>query len=226
MTETEGLVIGDVVKQELPNRMSREVHTVAASQTLVVGQICQGATGAKVLLADSANEVQTLTLAAGTDGGTFKVYYKEQLTGVHPLVWNISAANLQIALRALHADLVACTVDLVGEQYTVTVPETACDLLNIQQDVTADGGVWEGGISVARTSSGAVAGASANCIILENVTTGGGETQEAVFLVRDSLVDVDQLSFGANVDADEEAGVLAILKALGILNSSEPALAE
>lgn len=107
-----------------------------------------------VLLAGGVetDEIQTLTLAAGTDGGTFRAKYGDNDTGA--LAWNITAADLQVALRALHADLAACVVGLVGEVYTVTVPDRAASLLDIINDCTADGGVWEGGIVVARTQAG------------------------------------------------------------------------
>lgn len=99
-------------------------------------------------------EVQTLTLTDGTDGGSFRAKYEDAVSAV--LAWDISAANLQTALRALHTDLAAVTVGLVGAVYTVTWPKTTgpMSLIEVITDFTADGGVYEGGITVARTATG------------------------------------------------------------------------
>jgi hypothetical protein len=107
-------------------------------------------------------EVQTLTLAAGTDGGNFAVKYKGD-DGVEAQTasqaWNVSAADLQTALRALHADLAGVTVGLAAEVYTVTFPRDAVGagthaLFEIVNDTTNDGTVDEGGVVVARTATG------------------------------------------------------------------------
>jgi hypothetical protein len=62
-------------------------------------------------------EVQTIT-HTGVSAGTFTVKYKGRYSD--PLQWNITAANLQIALRALHPDLAAVVVASDVSPRTVT----------------------------------------------------------------------------------------------------------
>lgn len=102
-------------------------------------------------------EVVTLTLAAGTDAGTFRV--RNGITGATTaaLAWDITAANLQTALRTLTGDT-ALTVGLSGEIYTVTYTSTFTPPpLTIVNDTTNDGGVDEGGIVVATTTASLLA---------------------------------------------------------------------
>lgn len=156
------------------------------------------AAGAVTITAAGTAEVQTLTLAAGTDGGNFQVQYGG--VAIAAQAWNVSAANLQTALRALHADLAAVTVGLAGEVYTVTWPATGAtsgphDLLEIINDSTSDGGVWEGGIVVARTATG-VNGEFVSGSFIQ--PTDGSETPLSVLLGDDGyplkMTDQDETS--------------------------------
>lgn len=133
-----------------PPTAAGTVRTMTATYSAAVGTTI-------TMTALGVADVQTLTLAAGTDGGTFVVEYKGNLTA--GLAWNIAAANLQTALRALHAELALVTVGLVGEIYTVTNPNNVASsgplvALTIVNDLTTDGGVFEGGIIVAHSAIG------------------------------------------------------------------------
>jgi len=107
-------------------------------------------------IGETQDEVQTLVLTDGTDGGTFRVKYGGEFTGA--LAWNVSTADLQTALRGLaETDLNAVVVTgTPGVAYTVTNPDVGLDLLEVVNDNTTDGGVWEGGIVVTRTQAGGV----------------------------------------------------------------------
>ena len=58
MSETEGMVGGDIVKFEVDSRYSREICTVLASQTLAIGSVCQGGAAAKIAVAACYNAGQ------------------------------------------------------------------------------------------------------------------------------------------------------------------------
>lgn len=106
-------------------------------------------------LTAAAASVITLTLAAGTDGGTFRVRRTDTNAETADLAWNITAANLQTALRTLTGDT-GLTVGLAGEVYTLTFTTTFVPPpLTIVNDSTTDGGVWEGGVVVGTTTGGA-----------------------------------------------------------------------
>lgn len=95
----------------------------------------------------------TLTLAPGTDGGTFRVRNNNTGATTAELAWNVSATDLRTALRTLTGDT-ALTVGLASEVYTVTFTTTVTPPeLEIVNDTTTDGGVDEGGIVLATTSS-------------------------------------------------------------------------
>ncbi len=80
-------------------------------------------TGVVTMTALGVADVQTIAFAAGTDAGTFKLTYKGLVTD--SLAYNVSAADMQIALRALHGDLVAVTVasSVPGVDYVITNPQ-------------------------------------------------------------------------------------------------------
>ncbi len=203
---------GDVLKVEAADRFSRKEVTITHAQTIVCGQILEN-NGSDEYQALSAgvDDVQTLTLTDGTDGGTFCVRYKNLVTA--PLAWNITAADLQVALRALHADLAACTVGLVGAVYTVTNAKAPADLLEIVNDLTTDGGVFEGGVVVARTATGKIVGAGAECVALEAVTTEADpDLKQCAVVFRDAVLDKNFLTYGANVTtAGQKTAIDAVL---------------
>lgn len=221
----ESTYVGDVVKSELPLFASRKRVTIGHSQTLVVGQLIENNAGEYQALSAAINEVQTLTLAPGTDGGKFRVRYKEAVSA--ELAWNVSAADMQTALRALHTDLAACVVGLVGEVYTVTITPVGVQnipLLEVVNDYTLDGGVAEGGIVVARTTVGYVPGGKVAGICLAAATTGAHPaTVDVAMLERDAVVNKSKITYGANIDSDAKKLVVdALLEAMSIRVRTTP----
>lgn len=100
----------------------------------------------------------SLALAAGTDGGSFGLRLTNAgVTQVVPnQAWNVSAANLQTAIRLL-TGFGAATVALGSEIYTLVFAASMGDVLvEVVNDTTNDGGVWEQGIVVSETDLGSV----------------------------------------------------------------------
>lgn len=103
-----------------------------------------------------ANEVQTVTEEAGVDGGTFILTFGGQSTSA--LAWDITAANLELALEALPnigTGNVAVTGS-AGGPYTVTFQGTLAgenvpELVGVSS--LTDGGVPEG-ITIATVTQG------------------------------------------------------------------------
>lgn len=192
--ETSSVLISDIIKWEASEMYSREVLTIKASNTFVVGQVgCRDSTGDIVTIANANDHVWTLTMASGTDGGSFGLAYRGKAIAVQ--AYNVAIADLQVALRALHADLDACVVATpsgVGVDYTITVTHEKLPLdapsIQVVQDSTADGGVWEGGVHISKTTFGE----PPCCVVLEAHSAAADAAK--VCLVRDSVVDSTKLT--------------------------------
>lgn len=110
-TITEGLVVSDVVKKELPDRLSRETEVVAASQTLVLGEVVQkNSSDQLVALAAEADEVQTIGITGTLAGGTFTLTFVTK-TGAtvttDPIAYDANTAGIQTGVdSALGASMV------------------------------------------------------------------------------------------------------------------------
>ncbi len=71
--------------------------------------------------ASGTDEVQTVTRSATPTAGTYTLTVPGY--GTTTALATYSAAALQAAIRAIHADLVTVTVGLAGEVYTITFPD-------------------------------------------------------------------------------------------------------
>jgi hypothetical protein len=84
------------------------------------------------------DEVQTVTRSATPDAGSYNVEVPGY--GTTPNLTDYSAAALQTAIRALHADLSAATVGLVGQVYTITfVDYDAAPVVVTANNLTSSG---------------------------------------------------------------------------------------
>jgi hypothetical protein len=223
-TLTSAKKVGDIVRFEVDGGMGycREYRTVLDGQDFSIGEVGYLNSDSKMVACGAGvAEVQTLTLSAGTDGGSFKLIYKELVTAA--LAWNVSAADMQVALRALHADLAACTVDLTSEVYTITVPATSIPiggipLIQVLCDITTDGAAAEGGVTPGRTTTGNAVGLNAEAVCLEASAPSGADGY-AMFLVRGpAICDIGQMTYPTG----GSTGVIAALKTKGILCLAEP----
>lgn len=92
-----------------------------------------------------------LTHTAGTDGGTFALQITANgATRTTALVaWNVSAANLAIAINALSNVANATVTGSDGGPYTIKFSPMDGEIeLLVVNDTTADGGIFEGGVVV------------------------------------------------------------------------------
>jgi hypothetical protein len=209
--------IGDIIQQEEPGFYSRKVCTLAKSQTIKKGQVLGGdpELGTVFVLPAGVDDAQVLTEQDGTDGGTFYLTYKGRLSA--SVAWNVSASDLQAAIRAIkdeygndHPDLAAVTVaGNAGGPYTITNPKASVPVggqpvFEVVDDLTVDGGVLEGGIVLTHTGVGVCLGAGATCIALEAKTTTSA-TANIRCLVRHAMVKPGFLTYGANVSTTAAA---------------------
>lgn len=229
-TLTEGIRIDDVLRWEVDgaaHAFCREKLTVLDGEVISLGELCKLNSASKVIACVAgADDVQTFDEeGVGADGGTMRVLYKGGVTAA--LAWNVSEGDMQAALRALHADLAAVTVDLTAVKYTITNPAASVplggqDLLAIVNDCSADGGVWEGGWVVERTAVGHRVGNDVEMIALEAASPSGADGSALMLMRGPAIVDIDQLTIVTGGDA----GAKAALKLLDILALSEPTLQE
>lgn len=191
MAVNEPLRAGDVIIREQDEERSREDLIVLANETFVLGQVGALDNAGKVVTVATANdEVYTVTEAAGTDAGSFALRYRGLEIAAE--AFDVTSADLQTALRALHNDLDACVVTgATGGPYVITVThEKKSNLFHISKglDSTNDGGVFEGGIIVNRTTL-----AEQIAVICLDPATESSDATRA-FLVRDAIVDVANLT--------------------------------
>lgn len=143
-------------------------------------------------------EEQTLTLAAGTDGGNFIVSF--QGVNAAAQAWNVSAANLETALEAVSTiGSGNISVALAGEVYTLTFQaalEGPQELVQVQFDSTQDGAVCEGGITVARSVAGAAGGFAIGSLIMAD---DGSEAPLAILLDGSGIKVTDKDSVNIDV---------------------------
>lgn len=132
----------------------------AAGTVRTITVTYSAASGTSITItAIGATSTYTLTLQPGTDGGTFAVKVTNP-AGVSQTTagqaWNVTAANLDTALEGLSiVGTGGVATTLVGEAYTLVFASTLGDMkVEIVQDTTNDGGVFEGGITAAQTVSG------------------------------------------------------------------------
>lgn len=239
--QSKEMVIGDVVKYELPHELARsKVHITcipAATVGLVVGEILEpgGAVG----------QVHTITaLAAAPDpsAGTFKLGYKGQWTTAIAFDALVGAVKDAFELLSTVVDTVTvgAQIDTLGAA-PVTITWTTAgkkDVIEFDGRELLDGSIYMGDVGVTEptcliSTGGSTAaesakilatGANADYILLEKVTLADlkaeANIERAVISKGECIVDGDNL-FGlstALVDAK------AALVARGITIRTEPTI--
>lgn len=218
---TEGKKIGDIIQWERDERYSRQVVTVGASQTIVLGQVLRDSGGSKLALQAAVNEVQTVAIAGTLSAGGFMISFVNALGNIKQTPLIAYNANLAAIQSAVDAALGANKVVVAGTVASFTLTFSGTGMAGTPYApvvIIADGLTGMTSISVTRTTKGVGAGGDAACIALEKVTTGAGESAEIVALVRDAVVVKDNLTFVTGT----EAGAEAALAALGILMVALP----
>jgi len=230
-TQTKEVVLGDVVKYELPFELCRAKlrikRILAATAGLEVGAIVEPAT--------AVAQIHTYASALGfvPDGGTYRLGYKGQWTTA--LAYDANAAAIKAAF-----ELLSTVDDTITASATCQIADTITwatagvkDEIQVDARLLTDGGVVCSDYVCPVTTAGSVVatdvialatGANATAILLEKVTLAdliAKNNIERAFLVKGpSFVDGDQLSGAA---AQLAAGKTA-LAALGITIRTEPTI--
>lgn len=223
--KTEGIVIGDVVKFELPMAYCRQEAVVGkitgATAKLPVGQLMEPSS--------AVAEVQTSTLGALMTAGTFRLGYKGQWTP--ELVFTSTTAEIKAALEALSTVEVD---DITPEALHEPDTELTCtwtfaialgNVPMLQMDIT-NATMATKTVIIVETVTGALVaekivcatGANCDCILLEEVTldelkSDWSHELRRAFLVRGSaIVNSDRVT----IATAQKVAALAALVALGI----------
>lgn len=239
-TQTKEIVIGDVVKWELPHEYCRANKNISRDLTATVGLNV-----GEILEADAAvAQITTITALAAApdpDAGTFKLGYRGQWTAA--LAFDALVATLKAALEGLSTvtDTVTFSdaIDTLGAAAVTITWGTAGqkDEVEIDGRLMTDGGVAMGEPGVTEpscvvTTIGsttaevviAVGTGDATCILLEKVTLadlqGKNDLNRACLLRGSCIVDSDAVT----VLAAEKADALIALTALGIQFRTEPTI--
>ena len=230
-TQNKEMVIGDVVKWELPHELARtKVHITCipgATVPLVVGEILEPG--------GAVAQISTFVTGDTADGGTFKIGYNGQWTTA--LAWNASAADIKTAFELLSTVTDTITASAAFANATTITWGTAGKKSQIDYDgrLMLDGAVVMDSdrVTLLITTGGSVAASSAiilataanaDYILLEKVTLADlqveANIERAVITKGDCIVDGDNL-FGL---AAELAGAKTALIARGITIRTEPTI--
>jgi len=235
---SEGKVLGDVLKYELPYGYARQEFEVTRVLAATVGYEIGEGMGPE---AGAVAAVQTVTMAVASASGTFTITVKGHTTA--PIAWSANTAAIQTALdlAVVRAGGVAGDITYAGATFITTGTFTWLNTLGNPADLIFDtrllltaGGV-EAAATIATTTAGELTTnsntlTSASCtrvllapVSLIELQTGDGESLRRPFLVRGpSIVNSDQLHFSAGTLA---AGIAA-LAAVGIQSRSQAAIAD
>lgn len=211
-TYTEGQHAEEFLVSESNGARSRKAITITASQTLsaghVIGQMIDVDEGNwTVTAAATGNGVLTpaaTPAGVGAKPGVYKVRFVGTDTNlgdfivIDPDGENVGAGRVGAAFSGPIIFTVAdgATDFVMGDTITVEVPGLNWG----EYDPTA-----VNGLSTARG------------ILLDNVTTGVGETQAAVAFVRDCEVNTNDLQWFSGASAGQKTTALAELEKLGII---------
>jgi len=231
-TQNKEVVLGDVVKYEMPHelcRLSKRVTRIlTATAAMEVGLVVEPS--------GAVAQVHTYSsvLAFVPDGGTYKLGYKGEWTT--PLAFNANAAAIKAAFEALSTfpagdQITASATCQIADTITWTLTG-AHDEIELDIRSLTDGGVVCSDYALTVTTPGSTAadvktiatGANCTAILLEKVTLDDLKAKNDLyrpFLIKGpSIVDGDQLSGAAAQMADAKTA----LAALGITIRTEPAI--
>lgn len=229
MKQTKEIVLGDVVKWELPHEYCRANKNVSRDLAATVGLAC-----GEIMEADAAvAQIHTSSTALTADGGSYKLGYKGQWTAA--IAWDGNAAAVKAAFELLSTvvDTVTASAALSINGSTLTWTTAGQkDEVEVDARLLLDGAVVMADLVCPVTTIGsttaevviAVGTGDATCILLEKVTLADLKASNNInraCLVRGSaIVDSDQVT----VLAAEKADALIALTALGIQFRTEPTL--
>lgn len=212
MSNIEKNVVGDIVRQELPNFQSRKLVTIL-SGVLIAGSILGAVTmGAASAAAFANNAVNTgvmgaITVSDGAKPGVYKLtiiepandagaFFVEDPDGI-----NIGTGTVGVLFNkgGLSFTLADGSQNFVsGEGFSITVA-AGSDKYRLAPVTAADG-----------SDAGAA-------ILLEDVDASGGEVPDVLVLYKDAQVDITSLTYHADAnDSSKKAALRAGLENAGI----------
>lgn len=198
--KTEGKRITDVLKWEEDDRFSREVIVIAENQTLVIGSVI-GRNGTQGVEYDAVPGTPATTAAVAGNTGNGVLGAVTVASPARPGVYRLT-------ITAASANAGSFNVEdpdgnLVGTG-TVAVAFAEGGLSFTLADGSTDFGVGD-----AFTITVPEAGGTGYGILLDNVTTGAGETKKAVALVRHAKFAPSGLVWKAGLTTDQKNAALA-----------------
>ncbi len=230
-TQTKEIVLGDIVKWELPHEYCREERIVSRDLNgvaMAVGELCEP--DAAVAQVHTFAALATAPLA---DGGTYRLGYKGQWTTA--MAFNETLGNARTAFELLSTvtDVITFSAEpcITGTTATWTSTGNKAEI-DVDARLLTDGGVSMAGATFPVTTEGThvvsmvivATGANVTGICLGKVTEAEiqtGNNIKRAFLVRgSSICDSDQIT----CLAAEKAAGLAAMVALGVQMRTEPTI--
>lgn len=209
--EVLGALAFSALASEAEGSRSREVATIAASQTItpgtVLGKVVRGSITNRTGVSRTGNgTIGTLTrsglalvgaytvqcIAAATNGGTFAVLDPLGRRLADAVVGTAYAGEVGFTIADGSADFI------VGDTFIL--------------DVAAGSGQYEA-LDLAATDGTQTAVA----VAMQHAATGVGETAQIVAIVRDAEVKLDQLAWPSGITSDQKNAALAKLAEVGLI---------
>lgn len=216
-TYNEGKYPGDWLKFEAPNDYSREQIVILAgsgaaralTSGMVLAKITKGVAAGAVVAGGTGNGTIT---AAPTVGAAAKV-------GVYRLTCIAAVTNGGIFM-VQDPDGIQLPNAVVGTEYTThltfTIADGSTDFAagdSFTITVAAGSGKWVQ-LDDTNTTTGIHVPAG---ILFIDASAADGTDGAGVAIVRDAVINTDQIVWPAGADANEKAAALAVLKSLGIV---------
>lgn len=205
-TITEDLVVSDVVKKELPDRLSRETETVAASQTLLLGAVVQKNSSAQILaLAAEADEVQTIGITGTLTSGFWTMTFVDlngAIKTTDPIAHDANTAAVQAGVdTALGGSKVVVSGTAITAMVFTFSGTGYTELAQTPIVMDVSDLVGEEDTTVTITTAGGAGGNDAYGVILAAVTTGAGETEAVACITNNAELNSSNLSYGSGTAA-------------------------
>lgn len=213
---TEGKYSGDWLKEEVGRRSREEVTILAGSGAtrpltsgMVLGKITNDLTAVAAAVAGNAGNgtVGIITESAGVKAGVYRVTFVEGATDLgdfiveDPAGINLGPGVVGTAFTGggLSFTIADGSNDFAGgDQFTITVGVGSLKWVQFDQDA-ADGSQNAAGV------------------LLDDKTAPDGADAVGVAIVRDAIVNQNQLVWPSDIDSGEQTAAEAQLEALGIL---------
>lgn len=212
--QNEGLYTGDWLKWEQDNHYSREVITILAgsgsdrvlTSGMVLGKIeVAGATAAAFAGNTGTGAMGAITVSAGAKQGVYKLVVIEPATDAGKftvedpdgIIIGVGTVAVAFSAGGLAFTLADATDFVAGDGFNITVAAGSLKYVQYNQD----------GATGAQRAAG---------ILMFDATAPASVDADAVAIVRDAIVNANQITWPSDIDPGEKATAVAQLEALGI----------